>query len=927
MQDLPQDFLKFKESFLQIDPSLIPEIVVVFIGGSRLYAQERPMLQSDYDGLIVVKSKQDIFSLINERERRQSLVDLVGIKHEECVDLQIPSCSSPLWPEFDAVRFAGHDKSNVKRSVKILSPEYFSENRTSLNLLSYKDRRVHETVGSSSMTSLIVQQATTLPKQLLVLHDPLLYSTPPGADYFLGAFGATTDLLVSGACVFGNLHGYKIKKMLVGYYASMTGTNPTLQSFHRCSRFSPLYTNWFVGELAELCRTSPATVPFNPKPKGAQKQMILFGKTSKTQVIAGLGEPLCTRELPREALRQFNSGHVTRQLEDHSFLFSFNSSPYRVTTRGPGKSIDIFIKESAYGEDETKGAKLASKFFHRVTVRCVATSGEPLYPFFQGITKSAVRLAYIQGGRHDQNSIESLLYVELVQAEDTLRAYRNSLPLQTNDSGSQSYIQGFFYDRLINDKRICEFYEKGMNLAEDSVSLERLLSLRWNINGQNYPSLREAFNVAKGIVAPDSSQVSSCPVAFGLGDCHGGNVMLCSRSKKAAPAMSFLFDFEVVGFHPVVLDLVKPLYHAVFFETLHYSLIPPGVKQSLKYHISGDTIVIEMGPQIDHLAQAIFDIKLRYLIEPLGEEVHKLGKSLGNYIPLLSSALFLCATVARKFSKDEAAFMCNFATGMIIMGAQSWEDFGSTSITFIIHSTPSCTPKTEQQAISNKSYSSRVRASDYSDLNLFIAKLIRKERTIIAKHEKMTSFIPRINTIPYDVFASPAASIILPIALGTAVGYSTRPKQTKETYAAMKQPPLRPPPYVFGPAWTLLYGLMGYAAHRAVVRASSPLSLVSADGLRSLYSLQLALNLTWMPIFFVQRRPVAALANIVSLIGLNGYLTYQYFGVDDVAGWCMVPYLAWLGFATYLNAGVGYLNNWDISESTLATRKALGKDI
>ncbi|KAI0858574.1 TspO/MBR-related protein [Xylaria cubensis] len=194
----------------------------------------------------------------------------------------------------------------------------------------------------------------------------------------------------------------------------------------------------------------------------------------------------------------------------------------------------------------------------------------------------------------------------------------------------------------------------------------------------------------------------------------------------------------------------------------------------------------------------------------------------------------------------------------------------------------------------------------------------------------MTTYIPKINTIPYDVFASPSASILLPIALGSAVGYSTRPKETKETYRAMKQPPLRPPPYVFGPAWTMLYGLMGYAAHRAVTRAAlPPLSYslsVSAGDLQVLYSAQLGLNLAWMPLFFGLRRPALALADIVSLIGINSYLTYLYFGIDNVAGWCMVPYLAWLGFATYLNTGVGYLNNWDISESTLATRKALGKD-
>ncbi|KAI1105285.1 TspO/MBR-related protein [Jackrogersella minutella] len=182
----------------------------------------------------------------------------------------------------------------------------------------------------------------------------------------------------------------------------------------------------------------------------------------------------------------------------------------------------------------------------------------------------------------------------------------------------------------------------------------------------------------------------------------------------------------------------------------------------------------------------------------------------------------------------------------------------------------------------------------------------------------MTTYIPRLNSIPYDVFANPAASVLLPVVLGTAVGFSSRPKQTQATYLAMKQPPLRPPPQVFGPVWTLLYGLMGYAAHRVVTRSSSPFT--STDQIRGLYSAQLGLNLLWMPLFFGLRRPVLALADIVSLVGLNGYLTYLYFSVDSVAGWCQVPYMAWLGFATYLTAGVGYLNNWDISEATLAKR-------
>ncbi|KAI0021058.1 TspO/MBR family-domain-containing protein [Xylariomycetidae sp. FL0641] len=189
----------------------------------------------------------------------------------------------------------------------------------------------------------------------------------------------------------------------------------------------------------------------------------------------------------------------------------------------------------------------------------------------------------------------------------------------------------------------------------------------------------------------------------------------------------------------------------------------------------------------------------------------------------------------------------------------------------------------------------------------------------------MTTTLAHLTTIPYDVFANPTASVLLPIALGTAVGFSTRPKETKDLYSAMKQPPLRPPPWVFGPVWTVLYGVMGYAAHRAVTHWPMRSTLASAEGVQGLYTLQLGLNLAWMPLFFGLRRPAAALVDIVALLGVNGYLTYLYAGADKVATYCMVPYLAWLGFATYLNVGVGHVNDWDISDSTLATRKALGK--
>ncbi|KAI7351902.1 TspO/MBR-related protein [Hortaea werneckii] len=187
----------------------------------------------------------------------------------------------------------------------------------------------------------------------------------------------------------------------------------------------------------------------------------------------------------------------------------------------------------------------------------------------------------------------------------------------------------------------------------------------------------------------------------------------------------------------------------------------------------------------------------------------------------------------------------------------------------------------------------------------------------------MTTYIPSL-TLPSIAFEHPVAAILLPIAAGTAVGFSTRPKETQRTYLALRQPPLRPPPQVFGPVWTLLYGLMGYAAYRAwnvgVGSFDAKKVLLAKQG-ATLYTIQLGLNLIWMPIFFRFKRPIEATVDLAALVGVTGYLTYIWGQVDEVAGWCLAPYMAWLGFATYLSAGAGYLNNWDFGSKEIPKDK------
>jgi translocator protein len=96
---------------------------------------------------------------------------------------------------------------------------------------------------------------------------------------------------------------------------------------------------------------------------------------------------------------------------------------------------------------------------------------------------------------------------------------------------------------------------------------------------------------------------------------------------------------------------------------------------------------------------------------------------------------------------------------------------------------------------------------------------------------------------------------------------------------------------------------MGYAAYRAWTIGMSSLNPHTIELTKqgaTLYTIQLGLNLAWMPLFFGLGRPVEATADILLLTGTTGYLAYVWSQVDETASWLLAPYLGWLSFATYL---------------------------
>ncbi len=120
-------------------------------------------------------------------------------------------------------------------------------------------------------------------------------------------------------------------------------------------------------------------------------------------------------------------------------------------------------------------------------------------------------------------------------------------------------------------------------------------------------------------------------------------------------------------------------------------------------------------------------------------------------------------------------------------------------------------------------------------------------------------------------------------------------------YAALTKPTWAPPGWLFAPVWSALYVLMGVAAW-LVWRARPTTAAGRASRRRALalFVGQLALNAVWTWLFFAWRQGAVAFGEI-ALLWLAVVVTIWQFGrVRPVAAWCLVPYLAWVTYATAL---------------------------
>lgn len=145
----------------------------------------------------------------------------------------------------------------------------------------------------------------------------------------------------------------------------------------------------------------------------------------------------------------------------------------------------------------------------------------------------------------------------------------------------------------------------------------------------------------------------------------------------------------------------------------------------------------------------------------------------------------------------------------------------------------------------------------------------------------------------------------LVLTLGTGFTGRIATRSSVDTwYQSLAKPPLNPPDWVFAPVWTALFVLMAVAAWRVWLTLPGPGRRIAL----AVFVLQLALNLGWSIVFFGLQLPAVALAFLVALFLAVLADTILFDRRDRLAAVLMLPYLAWLGFAGYLNLGIVRLN-------------------
>ncbi|KAG8630270.1 hypothetical protein KVT40_001889 [Elsinoe batatas] len=785
--------------------------LVILIGGSVIHKPDLTAVErsgSDWDAVGVVASKTHAADLI--RHSRDRLSAMMRFQREKGSDESweniLASCSGSDW---EIIRVSGWTKEGSKRTLKIISQECIeslasSSDLRKLGVLSHKALECiqmnHPTLGSY----LFCVPATVLGAAGFVMPDADFLTVADGRPGEPCVWpGLVIDTIFTSMCLFEaspGLHDSN-RRLLLGKWLSLAKSmdpRATMQNLlpylYRWKSLCPEFIEILRYQLRDWERTIPSS-GLSEVAKGHDAAWRFHTLNNVDLSSTGFRKVLVHSTLwttagvhmervPLDMARW--TGHLPdgkwslQHLQHHpSSSFSRNSQCRRgflVHESTGGSSQEVLLKSSKTMSAELQALPSVKHYFPINSTQELMAMVENciVYRFIPGKSVLDARLDHVRQHHHEARwgptpCSECLTFqrymiaVELRRARDVTDAYRASWTIAAKVP-TEATIHQFFYFRLRNDQRIRQFYIDAIQpfshvQSDMSVVIEKFLHLPIKVNGVLHDSLRTHLTEAEKVLNPDSGFFQKLPIAFGLGDGHGGNVLLQDGSSTTVPALKYI-DYEVAGYHNPLLDLAKPIYLDCFYEVLWADLKPSDISRAsnwptVEWTLQEDQLVITYEYTPDFLSKILAFAKLEHTLRFVLERISRTDADAELIVAaesILANALFCSAVLTRDFSRRADLFFLNLAVGVqladdlrtTIDGLFGWGDFPSKSTTefsrLLCPETPSravASARVHQVILSQQTIS---RISQTPTIPLLINNHLAEKERSMSEHEHTETF-------------------------------------------------------------------------------------------------------------------------------------------------------------------------------------------
>ena len=136
--------------------------------------------------------------------------------------------------------------------------------------------------------------------------------------------------------------------------------------------------------------------------------------------------------------------------------------------------------------------------------------------------------------------------------------------------------------------------------------------------------------------------------------------------------------------------------------------------------------------------------------------------------------------------------------------------------------------------------------------------------------------------------------LLAPIILGIGSGFLVRGKRISKVKSK-----LNPPSWLFGVVWPILYLLLGYSSYLIWISNNAKKNTYII-----IYIIHLLLLTAWWPYFIYFPNKYFAFGSLIFLFFYAIVLSIMFYSINKTASYCLIPYILWLSFASYLSSNI-----------------------